>query len=104
MGVERQPIRVDSQCKYALVARAQADVYLRFPTDASYVEKIWDHAAGSLIAQQAGALVTDIRGHDLDFHHGRYLTENRGIVCAAPDIHRRLIEVVKALGFAEPLS
>ena len=101
MQVDREPIRVDSQCKYSLVARGQADVYLRFPTDASYVEKIWDHAAGSLIAQEAGALVTDIRGRALDFRHGRYLAENRGIVCATPDVHRRLIATINDLGFAQ---
>ncbi len=102
MQVDAESIRVDSQCKYGLVARGQADVYLRFPTDASYVEKIWDHAAGSLIAQEAGAVVTDIQDRALDFSHGRYLSENRGIVCATPDVHRRLIDVINALGFAEP--
>ena len=32
----------------------QADCYLRMPTRKGYVEKIWDHAGGSLIATEAG--------------------------------------------------
>ncbi|MBZ0172739.1 MAG: hypothetical protein K8E66_10195, partial [Phycisphaerales bacterium] len=53
-----EPVRLDSQCKYAVVARGQADAYLRLPTRPGYVERIWDHAAGSLIAAQSGAAVT----------------------------------------------
>jgi 3'-phosphoadenosine 5'-phosphosulfate (PAPS) 3'-phosphatase len=49
-----EPVRLDSQCKYAVVARGQADAYLRLPTRAGYVERIWDHAAGALIAARAG--------------------------------------------------
>ena len=34
-------IRMDSQCKYGLVARAQANVYLRRATKRDYRENIW---------------------------------------------------------------
>jgi 3'(2'), 5'-bisphosphate nucleotidase len=90
--------RLDSQCKYAVVARGQADVYLRMPTKKGYIEKIWDHAAGALIAVEAGAVVTDIAGARLDFTHGRLLESNRGIVCAAPAIHGRVIDAIERLG------
>src|SRR5262249_35821084 len=56
----RAPIRMDSQAKYAIVARGEADVYLRLPTRADYREKIWDHAGGVLIVTEAGGAVTDI--------------------------------------------
>ncbi len=93
-----QPVRLDSQCKYAVVARGQADAYLRMPTSKTYVEKIWDHAAGSIIATEAGAIVTDITGSELDFKHGRRLETNRGVVCAAPHIHGRIIKAIESLG------
>jgi 3'(2'), 5'-bisphosphate nucleotidase len=83
-----------SQCKYAVVARGQAHAYLRLPTKAGYVERIWDHAAGSLVATEAGALVTDIDGKPLDFSHGRGLETNRGIVAASAALHPRLIEAI----------
>jgi len=94
------PARLDSQCKYAVVGRGQADAYLRLPTRAGYVEKIWDHAAGMLVAEEAGAKVTDIYGKRLDFTHGTTLSANKGIVCTAAEIHGQIIDAIKALQIA----
>ncbi len=94
LGGGAAPARLDSQCKYAVVARGQADAYLRLPTRRGYVEHIWDHAAGMLIAQEAGAVVTDIDGRPLDFSCGTGLAKNRGIVCAARGLHGRIVEAI----------
>jgi len=91
------PARLDSQTKYAVVARGQADAYLRLPTRADYVEKIWDHAAGKLVAEEAGAIVTDIDGKPLDFGHGATLSRNRGVVCAPPEFHAALLDAIRKL-------
>ncbi|HWB20568.1 MAG TPA: 3'(2'),5'-bisphosphate nucleotidase [Phycisphaerales bacterium] len=99
---QSEPARLDSQGKYSVVARAQADAYLRLPTKKGYVEKIWDHAAGMLIAHEAGCVVTDISNQPLDFSHGRLLSKNSGIVCAAPDIHPRLIGAIADLHITVP--
>lgn len=93
------PARLDSQTKYAVVARGQADAYLRLPTRADYVEKIWDHAAGKLVAEEAGAVVTDIDGKALDFGRGATLAGNRGIVCAPATFHAPLLEAIRTLGY-----
>ncbi|MFG0242002.1 MAG: 3'(2'),5'-bisphosphate nucleotidase [Phycisphaerales bacterium JB054] len=93
-----EPTRLDSQAKYAVTARGQADAYLRLPTKKGYVERIWDHAAGSLVATEAGCFVTDIHGNALDFSHGRGLEKNRGIVCAPPRVHGHVIGAIKQLG------
>lgn len=98
VGRARVPVRLDSQCKYAIVARGQADAYLRMPTKKGYVEKIWDHAAGSLIAIEAGAIVSDITGAPLDFGRGPRLEANRGVVCAADGLHAEVIEAIDRLG------
>lgn len=103
LGATSRPVRLDSQCKYAVVARGQADAYLRLPTKKGYVEKIWDHAAGMLIATEAGATVTDIAGRPLDFTHGARLEANRGIICATAAFHRRIIESIEHLGINEPI-
>ena len=100
LNAKSRPARLDSQCKYAVVGRGQADAYLRLPTRAGYVEKIWDHAAGMLVAEEAGATVTDITGSPLDFSHGATLAANRGVVCTAAAIHGRIIEAIDALGIA----
>ncbi|UCD76120.1 MAG: 3'(2'),5'-bisphosphate nucleotidase [Phycisphaerales bacterium] len=102
LGGAGDPVRLDSQCKYAVVARGQADAYLRFPTSRSYVEKIWDHAAGSVIASESGAVVTDITGAGLDFTHGRRLEVNRGIVCASAPVHGQILEAIERLNLGIP--
>ncbi len=40
LGISAPPLRMDSQCKYAAVARGDASIYLRLPTRADYREKI----------------------------------------------------------------
>lgn len=97
LGPAGPPARLDSQCKYAVVARGQADVYLRLPTRKGYVERIWDHASGALIAREAGCTVSDIMGAPLDFGQGRGLEKNRGIVVAPPALHPRVIEAARAV-------
>lgn len=90
-------VKLDSQAKYAVVARGQADAYLRLPRKQGYVERIWDHAAGALIAQEAGCAITDIAGKKLDFSYGRGLEQNEGIVCAPPMMHELLLQSIASL-------
>ena len=81
-----------------VVARGEADIYLRLPTRADYREKIWDHAAGALIVTEAGGVVTDISGRPLEFHHGRELANNRGVIVTNGPLHSRVIEAIQSLG------
>jgi len=81
LGVHLPPVRIDSQCKYAIVARGEATTYLRIPAaDSTYEEKIWDHAAGSIVVTEAGGTVSDTEGAPLDFSLGRTLRNNKGVV------------------------
>jgi 3'(2'), 5'-bisphosphate nucleotidase len=93
----QRPQRLDSQVKYAVVARGQADVFLRTPRSAAYRENIWDHAAGSLIARRAGCLATDVLGKDLDFSRGVTLEDNQGIVCGPAGPHGVILGGLAAL-------
>lgn len=95
LGVTNPPFRIDSQCKYAAVARADASIYLRLPTRAGYQEKIWDHAAGWMIVTEGGGRVTDTRGGDLDFSRGRKLERNLGVVATNGRLHEAVIAAVK---------
>jgi len=94
LEISEDPVRVDSQCKYAIVAQGQAQIYLRLPTRKDYREKIWDHAAGLIVVEEAGGRVTDVRGNDLDFAHGRTLDNNAGVIATNGPIHDRVLEVV----------
>lgn len=102
LGEPGEPARLDSQAKYAVVARGQADLYLRLPTKKGYVERIWDHAAGSLVAIEAGCAVTDAAGKPLDFSHGLGLEANRGVVVAPTILHGRAIDAIEKLGLLAP--
>ena len=62
------------------------------PTRADYREKIWDHAAGVLIVEEAGGTVTDITGKPLEFHHGRELVANRGVIVTNGLLHEQVLE------------
>ncbi|MGE3174498.1 MAG: 3'(2'),5'-bisphosphate nucleotidase [Planctomycetota bacterium] len=97
LGITREPLRMDSQAKYAAVARGDADVYMRLPTRADYREKIWDHAAGLLVLQEAGGTVTDVDGRPLDFGHGRTLQQNQGVLASSGRGHEQLVAAVRAV-------
>jgi len=96
LGITKDSVRMDSQAKYASIARGDGDVYLRLPVSATYQEKIWDHAAGMLLVEEAGGVVSDIGGKPLDFSKGRTLLENKGIVAAVEEMHPKVVKAVMA--------
>jgi len=95
LGIATEPYRIDSQCKYAAVARNDASIYLRLPTNAAYQEKIWDHAAGKIIVEAAGGKVTDMHGNVLDFSQGPLLSNNQGVVATCGAIHDQVIDAIQ---------
>jgi 3'(2'), 5'-bisphosphate nucleotidase len=97
LGITAEPYRIDSQCKYAAVARGDASIYLRLPTRADYREKIWDHAAGKFVVEQAGGRVTDVTGASLDFTHGTTLEQNRGVIATDGRFHDEVLAAVAAV-------
>lgn len=96
LGIVQDSVRMDSQAKYAVVARGQAEVYLRLPVRMGYKEKIWDHAGGALVVEEAGGTITDIEGRPLDFNHGTTLSENRGVVASNGRRHAELLAALRA--------
>ena len=91
LGMHREPLRMDSQAKYAIVARGEAEIYMRLPAKYGYKEKIWDHAGGVLVVEEAGGLVSDVEGRPLEFNHGYELLNNRGIIAANRELHPKVI-------------
>jgi len=97
LGITGPPLRMDSQAKYGVVARGQADIYLRLPTRKDYAEKIWDHAGGVLVVQEAGGKVTDVDGRPLDFSQGPTLKANRGVVVTNGLLHGAVLDAVQSV-------
>ncbi|KAF8063446.1 hypothetical protein FPV67DRAFT_1672470 [Lyophyllum atratum] len=98
LSITRSPIRMDSQAKYGCLARGEGAAYLRMPTGVGYREKIWDHAPGTVLVEEAGGVVTDSRGQPLNFGLGRDLGENFGVVAAGKEVHARVLEAVQKAG------
>lgn len=94
LGITASSYRIDSQCKYAVVARGDASIYLRLSSKKDYRERIWDHAAGSIIVMEAGGQVTDSRGAPLDFSVGRRLVNNVGIVATNGALHLKVLDAI----------
>ena len=90
-------LRMDSQAKYGIVARGEATLYLRVPSpsEPDYREKIWDHATGSIIAEEAGGKVTDTLGNPLDFSSGIKMKKNHGILVTNGILHDVVLNALK---------
>lgn len=97
LGIAVDPARLDSQAKYAVVARGEAEAYLRLPRDGKYREKIWDHAGGVLVVLEAGGRVTDIQGRDLDFTQGYRLEKNLGVIVSNGHVHEAVLSTIREL-------
>jgi 3'(2'), 5'-bisphosphate nucleotidase len=100
LGIQAEPVRMDSQAKYAVLASGGGELLLRLlsPSKPDYREKIWDHAAGSLIVQEAGGEITDLAGRGLDFSTGRSLTNNRGILVSNKALHTAALQALGEIG------
>jgi 3'(2'), 5'-bisphosphate nucleotidase len=97
LNILMPPLPMDSQAKYGIVARGEATIYLRVPSlsEPNYKEKIWDHAAGSIVTVEAGGEVTDIFGHRLDFSCGIKMEKNHGIVVTNGILHDQVLKALK---------
>ena len=101
LGIAAERKRLDSQTKYAVVARGDAEIYMRLPTRKDYVERIWDHAAGALLLTEAGGKVTDCAGNELDFSCGKGLENNHGIIGTNGKVHGEVIGALKTLNIGQ---
>ncbi|KAJ3409222.1 TFIIH complex serine/threonine-protein kinase subunit kin28 [Chytridiales sp. JEL 0842] len=97
LGITQPSVQMDSQCKYGVVARGEAGIYLRIPTNKNYEEKIWDHATGSLLIEEAGGKISDVEGKSLDFSQGRTLALNKGVIATSGKIHGAVLAGVQSV-------
>ena len=97
LGITAPPVRIDSQCKYGVVSRGEASIYLRLPKQKDYREKVWDHAAGAIVLEEAGGRVSDLAGRPLDFSQGRLLGTHVGIVATNGRLHDRVVAACRAV-------
>ena len=97
LSIGGEPVRMDSQAKYAVLARGGGELLVRLlsPKMPDYQEKIWDQAAGAIVVTEAGGQVTDLDGKPLDFSHGRTLKNNRGVLVSNNLLHDAVLAGLK---------
>jgi 3'(2'), 5'-bisphosphate nucleotidase len=98
LEVETSPTLMDSQAKHAVIAAGQADLMIRVPSTQEFRDKIWDQAAGSIIVEEAGGRVSDLRGASLDFRTGRLLARNEGVIASNGHLHAEVLAAVRQTG------
>ena len=100
LNIKTDPVSIDSQVKYGVLASGGAEILLRLisPKMPNYKEKIWDQCAGVVVLQEAGGIVSDLDGKPLDFTHGRTLAENRGVCATNGKIHSAVLDAIAAVG------
>lgn len=85
----------------ALGKTSANNVQVRIPPPISSGEEdpenyIWDYAGAHLILREAGGVVSDLNGHDLDFGAGRRLAGNWGLVATShPMLHEKMLGRVR---------
>lgn len=100
MHTQAEPVRMDSQAKYAVLAAGGAEIMLRLlsANQPNYREKIWDQAAGSIVLEEAGGQISDLDGKPLDFTTGRSLMNNRGILASNGALHPAALHALRKVG------
>lgn len=100
MGVTAEPVGMDSQAKYAVLAAGGGEMLVRLLSEdrPNYREMVWDQAAGTIVIEEAGGRVTDLDGKTLDFAKGRTLAANRGVVATNGHLHDAALAALRAIG------
>jgi 3'(2'), 5'-bisphosphate nucleotidase len=100
LDVQANPVGMDSQAKYAVLAAGRGDVLVRLISSKApdYKEKVWDQGAGSIVIEEAGGRITDLHGKTLDFTVGRTLAHNRGVLATNGVLHEVFVAGLDKVG------
>lgn len=85
------------QMKYVALTLGATDVMVRIPATKQRYTYIWDHAGGHILFQEAGGVIRDFDGENVDFGRGRRITGevNHGMIGAMPQVYDRVERAVR---------
>ncbi|EUC43059.1 hypothetical protein COCMIDRAFT_101884 [Bipolaris oryzae ATCC 44560] len=85
------------QMKYVALTLGATDVMVRIPKTLDRFTCIWDHAGGHLLFQEAGGIISDFRGEQIDFSAGRKIKGERnwGMIACMPAVFEQVGTAVK---------
>jgi 3'(2'), 5'-bisphosphate nucleotidase len=87
------------QVKHVALALGSTDVMIRIPKTVDRFTCVWDHAGGHILFTEAGGLIKDFNGGDIDFAQGRHIAgeRNYGMIAALPYVFERVERAVKEI-------
>lgn len=85
------------QVKHVALALGSTDVMVRIPKTVDRFTCVWDHAGGHILYTEAGGLIKDFNGGDVDFAQGRHIAgeRNYGMIAALPSVFEQVERAVK---------
>ncbi|KNG52348.1 3'(2'),5'-bisphosphate nucleotidase [Stemphylium lycopersici] len=89
------------QMKYVALTLGATDVMVRIPKTLDRFTYVWDHAGGHLLFQEAGGMISDFKGEQIDFANGRKIKGERnwGMIACMPglfeQVGRAVMDVLK---------
>ncbi|KAF3011224.1 hypothetical protein E8E13_011632 [Curvularia kusanoi] len=84
------------QVKHVALALGSTDVMVRIPKTADRFTCVWDHAGGHILYTEAGGVIRDFNGGDIDFAQGRHIAgeRNYGMIAALPSVFEKVERAV----------
>ncbi len=106
LGIKSEPIYMDSQAKYVVVAKGAGDLffYLLPKKNPDYRMKIWDVAPGAIVVEEAGGTVTDLKGGTIDYGAGKTIANNPGLLVTNGQFHAEIVEALNQVSSSRSLS
>ena len=76
-----------------MIADGTADLYIK-PMNKN-ISFIWDFLPGTLLVQEAGGNITDLRGTTIEFNNDKCIVSAPGLIASNSMIHNDIIEKLK---------
>ncbi|KAF1834998.1 carbohydrate phosphatase [Decorospora gaudefroyi] len=87
------------QMKYVALTLGATDVMVRIPKTVDRFTYVWDHAGGHLLFQEAGGMISDFNGEQIDFAQGRKIRGERnwGMIATMPGLFEHVGRAVRSV-------
>ncbi|MFX0149082.1 MAG: inositol monophosphatase family protein [Candidatus Hodarchaeota archaeon] len=89
--------QIDSMAKFCMVADGTADLYIK-PLDKNRSYS-WDFLPGTLIVEEAGGIVSDLKGKNVIFKNEKCLANNPGLIASNGILHEEILILLKEINF-----
>ena len=82
-------VQIDSMAKFCMIADGTADLYIK-PMNKSR-SFAWDFLPGTLLVQEAGGTVSDLRGNGIEFNDDKCMVSAPGLIASNSIIHDEIL-------------